>query len=61
MLPVRFPKAVNGKDLVVLESRNRPPVRQAITVYGRDAMVNANVRNALAEQWPDAFDNPDPV
>ena len=54
-LPLRIPQAVNGKDLVIFPDKTRPPMAGAITLYGRNDMVQRRVRDQVMEKYPGAF------
>jgi len=53
-LPIRFPKALNGKDLVVVPEGGGA-VRGVITARGRDAKVAWAVKRKLMENYPNIF------
>lgn len=53
-LPIKFPKALNGKDLVVVPE-GHGAVRGAITARGRDAKVAWAVKKKLVESYPNIF------
>ena len=54
VLPVRFPRAVNGKDLIVTDDATQF-FEQAVTVHGHDAQVQRGVRSSLTSRFPNLF------
>jgi hypothetical protein len=46
---------VNGKDIVIFADRSRPPMPGAITLYGRNDMVQQNVKDLIMDSFPGAF------
>lgn len=56
-LPLRIPQAVNGKDIVIFPDKTRPPMPGAITLYGRNDMVQRRVRDQIIDKFPGAFPN----
>jgi hypothetical protein len=53
-LPIVFPKALNGKNLVVVPN-GTGAVRGAITARGRKAKVAWAVKRKLIEKYPNIF------
>ena len=55
-LPVRIPKAIDGRDVVIVANKlKRPPVPNAVFIVGRNAQVDPRDRQQLVDKWPKAF------
>jgi hypothetical protein len=55
-LPVRLPRAIDGKDVVIAANRKTvPPVMDAMIIIGRNAKIEKAHKKQLMEKWPQAF------
>ena len=55
-LPVRLPRALNGKDVVIAANRKSvPPITDAVIIVGRNAKIDEGHRKQLVDKWPQAF------
>ena len=55
-LPVRLPKALNGKDLVIAANRKTvPQITDATIIIGRNAKIDKAHKRQLVDKWPQAF------
>ena len=55
-LPVRFPEALNGKDLIIAPNKGKAPnVPDSVVIVGRNGQINKKDRDVLAEKYPAAF------
>ena len=55
-LPVRFPEALHGKDLIIAPNKgNAPNVPNSVVIVGRNGKINKKDRDILVERYPAAF------
>lgn len=56
-LPLKFPKAIDGRDLLIVKSNTRmPPLGNTIVMVGRNAQIRPEHRDRLVARWPHAFE-----
>jgi len=55
-LPLRLPKAIDGKDIVIAANKKSvPPINDALILIGRNAKIEFNHKKQLLDKWPQAF------
>jgi len=57
-LPLKFSRAIDGRDVIVLANNIRmSPTGNAIVIVGRNALVKPEYKSQLVAGWPNAFEH----